>query len=74
MTELNIVDPTYPEVEQCRFSNEGEQILHDFGVETQALEPPASWVPWITINNVIIMHPKSYSFIYHNYLILRYSF
>ena len=43
---------TVKEVEDCANSDEGSNLLHDFGLKTQALDPPLTFVPWQIFNNV----------------------
>ena len=50
--QVGITEPSYDEVAACQASVEGQNILHDFGVETLALEPAYTWVPWVTVNGV----------------------
>ena len=52
MNELEISDPSYTEVDACHSSNEGENLLHGFGVETANLNPEHYFIPWITFDNV----------------------
>ncbi len=52
MKQLEITSPSFDEVDKCRSSNEGENLLHGFGVETNQLDPEHYFIPWITINHV----------------------
>jgi hypothetical protein len=52
MSDLMITDPSYEQVDKCANSNEGENILHEFGVETGNLDPEHYGVPWITFDHV----------------------
>ena len=62
-----INEPNYEEVDFCRLTNVGENLLHDFGVETAQLNPEHYFIPWITFNNVrfskvFFFLPKMYDF------------
>ena len=52
MENLMIAEPSYEEMDQCHSSEKGENLLHDFGVQTDALNPSCYFIPWITIDNV----------------------
>jgi len=52
MENLMITEPSYEEMDQCHSSEKGENLLHDFGVQTDALNPSCYFIPWITIDNV----------------------
>lgn len=52
MKRLNIENPSYQDIDQCHANTIGENLLHDFGVETNQLQPPHYFIPWITIDNV----------------------
>ena len=52
MANLGITEPSYEEVATCQASVEGQDLLHEFGLQTDALEPQPNWMPWVTINNV----------------------
>ena len=52
MSKLMISEPSYAEVDTCHSSNEGENLLHGFGVETANLNPEHYFIPWITFDNV----------------------
>ena len=54
MSQHNVTDPPYSEIDICANSEEGQNILHQFGVETKALVPPLTWVPTIVINDVYV--------------------
>ena len=43
----------WDDISKCQSSVEGQTLLHDYGVDTLALEPDVTWVPWITINGVM---------------------
>jgi len=38
------------QISQCADGKEGENVLHEMGVKTQALHPKLHFVPWITVN------------------------
>ena len=63
-----INEPNYEEVDFCRLTNVGENLLHDFGVETAELNPEHYFIPWITFNNVSIFK-GFFSFFLHRYII-----
>ena len=52
MENLMMAEPSYEEMDQCHSSEKGENLLHDFGVQTEALNPSCYFIPWITIDNV----------------------
>ena len=54
MNQNNVVNPSYADIDQCANSEEGQNMLHDFGVKTKALDPPLNWVPWILVNDVYV--------------------
>ena len=60
MDDLMINEPNYEEVDFCRLTNVGENLLHDFGVETAQLRPEHYFIPWITIDNVRISSQLSH--------------
>nr|CAG4652081.1 EOG090X0BCY [Triops cancriformis] len=39
-------------INQCQNSLEGQQLLHDHGVETLGLSPKVTFIPWIIFNGV----------------------
>jgi hypothetical protein len=49
---LNIDGVIFEEIEKCHSSAVGENLLHDFGVKTDDLNPSCTFIPWITIDNV----------------------
>ena len=49
---LNIDGVIFEEIEECHSSAVGENLLHDFGVKTDDLNPSCTFIPWITIDNV----------------------
>ena len=52
MNDLKIFEPSYAEVDTCHSSNQGENLLHGYGIETVHLDPEHYFVPWITFDNV----------------------
>ena len=40
-------------VKQCSISHFGEELLLAMGNATAALDPPHTFIPWITFNGVI---------------------
>merc|ERR1711997_496910 len=50
MAKCNIISPSYEEVDECHKSIEGEEILHEIGVETKSLIPEVRMVPWVIFN------------------------
>jgi interferon gamma-inducible protein 30 len=36
----------------CFYSEESSQLLYEFGLETEALNPPHTYVPWIVVDGV----------------------
>ena len=52
MDETHIEEPSRQQVDECAHSKQGQQVLHDIGVETLALSPKLNFVPWITFNGV----------------------
>ena len=52
MDTIAIQTPTKELVDTCAKSVPGQKILHDIGLETQSLQPPLTFVPWIIINGV----------------------
>ena len=47
-----ITEPSYQEIDQCHSSNEGQNLLYSYGLETDNLEPAVYFIPWITFENV----------------------
>ena len=47
-----IQQPSKEEVVTCANSINGQQFLHDIGVQTLALQPELYFVPWVTFNGV----------------------
>ena len=41
-------------VHECAVAHFGEELLLGMGIETDALLPPHTFIPWITINGVSI--------------------
>ena len=52
IASLGTESVTVKEVEDCANSEVGSNLLHDFGLKTQALDPPLTFVPWQIFNNV----------------------
>ena len=52
MDYLMIEGPSFQDIEECHSSAVGENLLHDFGVKTDDLNPSCTFIPWITIDNV----------------------
>ena len=52
MKSFNIIDPSYEDVDQCHEDTEGQNMLHQIGVMTKALDPKVTFVPWVTFNDV----------------------
>merc|ERR1711937_359718 len=52
--ELNLPTPTPNELLDCSKGDERSSLLHDIGVETHALQPPLTFVPWILFNDEFI--------------------
>ena len=50
-----ITEPSYQEIDQCHSSNEGQNLLYAYGLETDNLEPAVYFIPWITFENVRFM-------------------
>ena len=51
MKDLKISKPSFEEVDVCRSSSQGENLLHGYGIETTNLDPEHYFVPWITFDN-----------------------
>jgi len=51
MEKLMITEPSYQEIDQCHSSNEGQNLLYSYGLETDNLEPAVYFIPWITFEN-----------------------
>ena len=45
-------------VKQCSISHFGEELLLAMGNATAALDPPHSFIPWITFNGVTFLFDK----------------
>ncbi len=43
----------YAPIDTCQMNIEGQDLVHDHGVETLNLEPTLYFVPWIIYNQVI---------------------
>ena len=52
MEAADIGGTTFEEVDKCHSSAEGENLLHDIGVETLNLDPPLYFVPCILLDEV----------------------
>jgi len=52
MENLMINQPSYELVDFCHSTNPGENLLHNYGVETAQLNPQHYFIPWITFDNV----------------------
>ena len=52
MAAADITEVTFEEVDKCHSSAEGENLLHDIGVETANLDPPLYFIPWILLDEV----------------------
>ena len=52
MAAADITETTFEEVDKCHSSAEGENLLHDIGVETANLDPPLYFIPWILLDEV----------------------
>ena len=57
MNDLMISEPSYAEVDACHSSNQGENLLHGYGIETNQLDPEHYFIPWITFDNVRKNYP-----------------
>ena len=62
LADLDISTTTAEEVNECANSDEGSNLLHEYGIETKNLDPKLYFVPWIIFNDVIIV----YSFLFKN--------
>ena len=49
---LQISSTSVERVEECAGSNEGSDLLHQYGVETHNLDPQLTGVPWLLFDNV----------------------
>ena len=43
---------SFSEIETCRTSIEGEQLLHEVGLVTKSLDPELNYVPWMVLDGV----------------------
>lgn len=55
LSTLDITTTTPYLVEACAMSDEGSNLLHEYGVETKELDPKLYFVPWILFNDVNII-------------------
>ena len=55
MDNLMINQPSYELVDFCHSTNPGENLLHNYGVETAQLNPQHYFIPWITFDNVSVL-------------------
>ncbi len=49
---LKQAEGLFSEVKMCMTSPEGNKLMHEAGIETDALEPKKYVVPWITVNGI----------------------
>ena len=47
-------DETIDSIMQCSSGDEGIQLHHEYGVQTESLVPEQTYVPWVTFNHVSI--------------------
>ena len=47
-------DEAIDSIMQCSSSDEGIQLHHEYGVQTESLVPEQTYVPWVTFNHVSI--------------------
>ena len=52
MDRYGIKTPSFEEVRYCANSFEGTKLFAQFGKETDSLQPPHTFVPWIIFNGV----------------------
>ena len=52
MEAADITGATFEEVDKCHSTAEGENLLHEIGVETANLDPPLYFIPWILLDEV----------------------
>ncbi len=43
---------SYGPIYNCAIGTMGNNIYHNYGVQTGALKPPHQYVPWIVVNGV----------------------
>ena len=55
LDEMEITSTTPDNIAACAQSDEGSNLLHDIGVETENLDPSLYFVPWILFNDVIVI-------------------
>ena len=49
---LEITTTSAERVRECAESDEGFNLLHDIGLETESLDPALTGVPWLLFNEV----------------------
>lgn len=42
----------FTKISSCMESSLGNQVQHKFAVETENLQPPHKYVPWVTVNGI----------------------
>ena len=52
MEAADITGTTFEDVDRCHSTPEGENLLHEIGVETANLDPPLYFIPWILLDEV----------------------
>ena len=52
LSQLDITTTSVERISECAESEEGSRLLHDIGLQTEALTPPLTGVPWLVFNNV----------------------
>merc|ERR1712110_759864 len=52
MQNLWWIPTTFEEIEECHSGEIGENLLHEFGLQSESLDPSFYFIPWITIDNV----------------------
>ena len=51
LADLDINTTTAEEVTVCAYSDEGSNLLHEHGVETNNLDPKLYFIPWVLFND-----------------------
>ena len=64
LENLEISSTTAEAITECAMTDEGSNLLHDVGVETQNLDPAMYFVPWFLFNDVITTDLCFYLFLY----------